>query len=205
MSALMPVWLKGQIYTVGNDDGFSFVCAGSSGFELLLPLSLQQFEASCGAEGTRIFWNFTENITNQHVTLEKSHDGLHYHPFSCRIESKEEGYECLDPAAKSGARYYRLKLEIPDTKVEYSQAIAAVCEPLYNYVHPNPSSGLFTINIPENNVLIYITDITGKLVFQKRLMHTSEQIDITNIKSGLYNMEIRTEKGISTQRIIISK
>lgn len=200
---MIPAWLKGQIYTVGNDDGFSFACGGSSGLELFLPVDLNHFEAVCNHQGTRIYWSFSETSPGQQITLEKSIDGRHYYPCPFRIEFKETGYECIDFTTKSGARYYRLKIELPATEVEYSHSIAAICEPAIHHIHPNPSSGLFTINIPEQNALIHIADVAGKPVFKKRLIHTSEQINITDMKSGLYNVEIHTENGILTQRIII--
>jgi hypothetical protein len=175
MSVLTPIWLKGQIYTVGNEDGFSFVCAGSSGFELLLPASLQSFKADCGQQGTRIYWSFTETNFDNHVTPEKSYDGRHFFSFPCRIESNAAGFECFDRAANIGTRYYRLKI------------------------------GLFTVNTTDFNSKIIISDVAGKQVYDQNINTTTEQINISGMKSGLYNLEIHSEKGTFRQRILIAK
>ena len=205
MSVLTPIWLKGQIYTVGNEDGFSFVCAGSSGFELLLPASLQRFKADCGQQGTGIYWSFTETNFDNHVTPEKSYDGRHFFSFPCRIESNAAGFECFDRAANIGTRYYRLKIALPGAETEYSQTIATICEPAFVYIYPNPSSGLFTVNTTDFNSKIIISDVTGKQVYDQNINTTTEQINISGMKSGLYNLEIHSEKGTFRQRILITK
>jgi hypothetical protein len=60
-------------------------------------------------------------------------------------------------------------------------------------VYPNPSSGLFTIKIPEliGDAYVVVTDINGKLIFKKEIKNSIiEEVDITNFPSGRYNIDV---------------
>jgi hypothetical protein len=66
-------------------------------------------------------------------------------------------------------------------------------------VYPNPSSGLFTIKIPEfiGNANVVVTDINGKLLFSKEIVNSIlEEIDLTLYPSGRYNIDVYPEANV---------
>ena len=67
-------------------------------------------------------------------------------------------------------------------------------------VYPNPANNnLFVNGLTENsNVKIY--DLTGKLIYNKKV--SNNQIDIRNFQSGIYTMKIETAKGIVTKKFV---
>ena len=77
----------------------------------------------------------------------------------------------------------------------------------YFSVKPNPSNGSFTIETP--NIYgageITITDISGKRVYQSawELNATSKAIDLKSFNSGIYFLQLKTERSIRTERIVI--
>ncbi len=66
-------------------------------------------------------------------------------------------------------------------------------------VYPNPSSGLFTVEIPGTNnkrVAVEILDITGKIVYRNDFSVNGilkETIDLQHLNKGMYFLRIREE------------
>ena len=73
-------------------------------------------------------------------------------------------------------------------------------------IYPNPSNGIFTINNEQliiNNLTI--TNITGKIIYNSQFSTFNSQfsIDISNQPAGIYFINIKTETGIYTEKLII--
>ena len=69
-------------------------------------------------------------------------------------------------------------------------------------IYPNPTNGLLNINTNENINSISIYNIIGKQVLNTI---DKETINISSLEDGIYFIDITTEKGIYTQRIILAK
>lgn len=74
---------------------------------------------------------------------------------------------------------------------------------LFNYsLYPNPNKGNFSINSLQSGSL-EIYDILGQLVFSKKEVNTTNQIE-TNLKKGIYLVKITNEDGKTvTQKMVI--
>jgi hypothetical protein len=72
-------------------------------------------------------------------------------------------------------------------------------------VYPNPSNGLFTIELGEysGNATINCTDLNGKVIYNSNITTNSAVIDLTTLKMGTYLLNISTEQHSSVQRISI--
>ncbi len=77
---------------------------------------------------------------------------------------------------------------------------------------PNPSNGSLTLRLDALNAEIAtlkITDLTGKVIFTKELKNlatkSEEQLELVNISSGVYIVQVQTEKGVYQQKITIVK
>ena len=74
-------------------------------------------------------------------------------------------------------------------------------------IFPNPSqTGIFTINSSTenlNNSVLNVYDITGKLIVSEKL--ENNKINLSNLASGIYSVEVKTEKGSVKERIVICK
>ncbi|HMU04646.1 MAG TPA: T9SS type A sorting domain-containing protein, partial [Saprospiraceae bacterium] len=60
-------------------------------------------------------------------------------------------------------------------------------------VYPNPSTGLFTIKIPESidRANLVVSNINGQIIYKKEIRHSIiEDVDITNYPSGRYNIDV---------------
>ena len=67
-------------------------------------------------------------------------------------------------------------------------------------IYPNPASETFMLNVTANNVSIY--DITGKLIKQFN-SESNTNYDVSDLSPALYFVRIETEKGTSTQRLVV--
>lgn len=71
-------------------------------------------------------------------------------------------------------------------------------------IFPNPSNGIITIN-SENTLNLTITDITGKVVFSKNNVTNNENINLSNLQTGIYLAKMVTETGVEeTKKIILN-
>ena len=97
-----------------------------------------------------------------------------------------------------------------DVSVSTPEAIKSVADFGVN-VYPNPTTGIFTINLKESarplRVLesvsnLQITDITGKTIKQLSIDSYQLSIDLTNQPAGIYFVKIQTESNIIIKKII---
>lgn len=76
-------------------------------------------------------------------------------------------------------------------------------------IYPNPSNGLFTVtssNELENDATINVVDLNGRVVFTKDIKNASrlnETIDVQNLTSGLYLLQIQSGSSNTVKKIII--
>jgi hypothetical protein len=78
-------------------------------------------------------------------------------------------------------------------------------------VYPNPSSGIFNLEIlnsRNNTYIVKIYDIIGSVVYLKNIKSNDnimEQIDITNKSKGIYLLSVESDKGSVLCKRIITK
>lgn len=85
------------------------------------------------------------------------------------------------------------------------------CDPTSKYemimenisIFPNPADNNIFINTPFDVFDYSIYSITGKQIINEKAVSYSKNININNIESGIYLLEIRTESGKYTKKIII--
>lgn len=74
-------------------------------------------------------------------------------------------------------------------------------------IHPNPTSGIITINnlpLSDNNSQLTITDITGKILKEFPLKGSQITIDLSNFNTGIYLFKVETANGVITKKIILN-
>ncbi len=73
-------------------------------------------------------------------------------------------------------------------------------------IYPNPSNGIFIIeNSLKNETLeIEITNLTGKTIYNSEVKNIiNSEIDLSNQAKGVYFINIKTENGIFTDKLIV--
>ncbi|MEZ4879642.1 MAG: T9SS type A sorting domain-containing protein [Chitinophagales bacterium] len=77
-------------------------------------------------------------------------------------------------------------------------------------ISPNPSSGLFTLNIQSATTLpitVYMFDITGKIIFEEYLGNYNgsyiKSYDKTDLAKGTYLIQVRQGQQVRSKKIIL--
>jgi hypothetical protein len=92
-----------------------------------------------------------------------------------------------------------------------SQVIVSVCTGIQNAdvihsteIFPNPSSGIFTVHSTAVNGEIEIYDVLGKRIFAAGFTNSIMVIDLSEKSDGIYFVNVKTEAGSFSQKIIIN-
>lgn len=69
-------------------------------------------------------------------------------------------------------------------------------------LNPNPTDGIVLIRANENILEILVTDINGNKIYSTSNKERFESIDLTNYKRGIYFVNIFTETGLYTEKVV---
>ena len=76
-------------------------------------------------------------------------------------------------------------------------------DPLSISIFPNPTQGIININSEEKIESITIYDALGKMVFSESNFDLGSRVDVSELNNGTYIIEVQTEDGITSSRLII--
>jgi hypothetical protein len=73
-------------------------------------------------------------------------------------------------------------------------------------IFPNPARDNFKVsNLGDQSVGIRMFDLSGRLVSEQEGIYTSEEVNITNLVSGIYFVQIKTGTAIFVRKLLIRK
>ena len=76
-------------------------------------------------------------------------------------------------------------------------------------VYPNPSNGLFTLNITteqEENFVLSVRDVQGKLIYEENLTVNGahrDDLDLVGLAKGVYYLQIQNDQATKVEKLII--
>ena len=75
------------------------------------------------------------------------------------------------------------------------------------YIFPNPNSGKFSVQAPDNKQYdIAVCNIHGEVVFEQRQIHSSHNaIELNDVKPGVYFVRLTIDNTTISRKIIINK
>lgn len=82
-----------------------------------------------------------------------------------------------------------------------SAGIKAVGD-LLGSAFPNPTSDVVKLNVPmDGNATVTVTDLSGRTVVKESVsfLNSSAKIDLKNVKSGMYVINVNYENGSKTK------
>ncbi len=222
--AIIPSTKKG-INLVGNarsTEGDLTLNRGQTDFWMVSmapppPALFSRFESYLTAEQKiELTWTTLQEENVAAFVIEKSVDNINWKPFSdvpaTGTSYAVKNYRLVDLNPKLGKNYYRMKYK--DLKeVSYNgPATSYTFLPLgapptirKNVAYPNPSKGGFWVQTPASTYTITVVNVNGLPVDfteQENEDNVSEIILASNLPAGLYFMQIISEEGIESHKLI---
>lgn len=181
-------------------------------FSATLPINLLFFSGIQNNNIVALKWATSSEINNDYFTVERSNDAVNWIPLG-EVDGggnsstvKNYFFNDITPVAGKDANYYRLMQFDFDGKSETFKIIAVDWEkpvPSEMTLSPNPSKGKISVGFNGGDVKISsvkIFNIAGEHFPQPGLDPASP--DISELPSGIYFVQVNSESGTFTKRII---
>jgi hypothetical protein len=76
-------------------------------------------------------------------------------------------------------------------------------------IYPNPTNGIFNMDLKNDVDNIKVINILGKIVYYERITKgaagTTKKIDLSNLVNGLYIVSLTNENGTSNYKVVLNK
>ncbi|MCF8463595.1 MAG: FG-GAP-like repeat-containing protein [Flavobacteriales bacterium] len=115
---------------------------------------------------------------------------FYYYFFDWEVEA--DGFECISERTE-------VVVTIGTVGVEEGELVDVE-------VYPNPTSAILNVTIPvsvEGTVELRMMDVAGNLVFTRTVAGGTNRLDISTLSKGVYVLDMKTESGIFTRRVIV--
>ncbi len=190
--------LNGTIHT-GNNDCED--CTAPTGFA-------GQYAYEDGLDGTLLTWNCS--YTPSKFKVYRSADGVEYDEIAAIDGSLNEFF---DGVGTVGTYYYKVTAYsnvcestpalTPDNEEYVVVEVLAVPENTIDArIYPNPANGNLKLQAESiNEVMVY--NSLGQIVYDFNGMTDVLDINTNNLEAGIYMIEVKTAKGMTTERIVI--
>lgn len=203
-----------QIPMAEDTDCVDFEAATSS-----VPVNLVAFNATALKDYNLISWVTASEINNQYQIVEFSNDGISWDKLD-QIRSQggsdKNSYTVRD-YTPSLITFYRLMTIDYDGYVEIFDPVVLQRDKdlttlAISSVVPNPAQDVVTISLAsanDDNMELYIVDMSGKVLHQLKWnadnSGLSMNINIEEIPSGVYFLNLKSNNDVVTKKLIISK
>jgi len=195
--------------TLGSTDG--------NGKDLVLPINLVSFTASCDGNSVKIDWTTASERNNDYFILEKSYDAINFSEIA-RIAGAGNSIETLnysfvDYENYGSEMFYRLQQVDYDGRYSTSEIIDVKCvdheyEPAVT-IFPNPFRSEITlslVNFGNKPVTVEVFDIIGTLVRTMTIDGTGNAyetvLDFSELSAATYTIRISTVDYVVNKRIV---
>ncbi len=209
-------WIKTEYVNQNNPASFYTVSAEmtASALCIALPIELKSFEATLVEDKVLLNWSTISETDNDYFEIQRSGDGLNW-----TIINKTEGagnsvseikYHATDLYPLQKTSYYRLKQV--DFNGNYSFSSIQKIDYKNDFedlkVYPNPAQNYIVVELEAiNTYQLVVYNSVGKKIQLSNIPLADNQakIDVSNLVSGFYFLEIVKNKGDLKKVVKFSK
>jgi len=179
----------GSVMTATVVSSFSPFTIGSSSALNVLPVTLISFDAAKQGTQTYLNWVVAQETGISVYVVERSNDGNHFisiNTINSTNSAIQHAYTIYDNAPLNGTNYYRLKIVDIAGKITYSDIRLVNFGNQNSFIiYPNPANNEINFQSSAAGVA-YIFNIKGELVKTILVQIGVNNLDISNLSSGVY-------------------
>jgi hypothetical protein len=161
-----------------------------------LPLTWGSFNVRAAGAQAVLNWTTLQESNTDAFIIERSADGVSFSPIgtvrASGNTSKTTAYTFTDASpSQQGYNYYRLQQTDLDGKKSYSQIDVigfGSKSAVFVQTSPNPVRDLLNITVQADNIMIGVTDLSGRTVKQLRLNRGFHQTGTSDLAPGVYQL-----------------
>jgi hypothetical protein len=177
-----------------------------------LPIDLVSFTASFSDGQVQLNWSTAAQINSNYFTVQKSKDAQNWDNLEQVVGDSASGailsYTAEDPHPYSGISFYRLMLTDADGIETYSPIRTIILGNTSSLIsiYPNPASDYIIITFPASGkYAVSLLNSIGQLMNGPLLSNgVSVELQVSNIKSGIYFVHIVHGDLSETEKIVIN-
>ena len=171
-------------------------------------LAVQRINIKASKKGSAAFieWNVANAFDAALYTLEHASGNNIFSAIDTTLTTSNSNYSYTDNHAANGDNYYRIKAMAKDGTTTYSAIVKLSFTDITNNqfaVYPNPARTEITVSTSYSNSLLSITDMSGKILISRNLNNTETQLNIDQLRAGIYMVNLHTAEGNKTTRLIV--
>lgn len=194
-------------WTISGDTPSGLDCSA------VLPVTWVSFTGKRADTQVRLHWATAAEQSNKGFYIARSSDGLHWSDLSF-VASLGTGagvqdYAFTDDRALPGQSYYRLRQEDFDGRQAWSKvvSVSGIGDVRNLQVSPNPVSGdELAISVPvaaREAGILHLFDVQGQLLRSMPLSGETYLLDVSDLATGLYIVEVWSADGRSFQKVAV--
>jgi len=183
--------IKGSGLLNDNNDGTGCLVSSKS-----LPIALQSFTVKEEGDDASVQWTTTMETNNKGFYVERSTDGQNWQDITFVASKAANGnssellnYQYIDEYPQQGYNYYRLKQVDLDGTVTFTDVQSIVFSNTKTRIYPNPANGVLHVQVSASGTYRLI-NTGGAIVLQGSLQSGDNLLNVTDLASGIYFMQI---------------
>jgi hypothetical protein len=175
------------------------------------PVKLMSFNGRNNGTTNELTWITATEQNNKDFSIERSEDSKNWRAIGSQLSKAQNGnsnekltYTFTDKSPNAGMEYYRLKQTDRDGKVTYSTYISVNSNAGLNVkIYPNPATETINISGVTQGDVIRVADITGKVVLEQKAENNLAIINLGNLSTDMYFIQVVSNGNIvHTQKVI---
>ncbi|MCF0056986.1 choice-of-anchor A family protein [Dyadobacter sp. CY356] len=205
--------INGQAVVGGNveqNNGFEFhnLCSTFvTPTTTPLPVTLTSFFVEKEGVQSVLNWATTSETNSDRFEVQYSYDAKNWNLIGTVVSNGDSkslsNYQFVHKDPANGENYYRLKMIDRDATFAYSRVVEISLDlPSSVSVYPNPVVSQATIETPDWSKVkeIFLVNTAGKRI---SMSAASDKIDLSNVSSGIYIIQLKQVNGsVSTAKIV---
>ncbi len=174
-----------------------------------LDIAISNISAQNEAARNRVDWTSATETSGGLYTIQRSADGRNFTDIgTASAKGVAAAYTWWDEQPFNGINYYRVKMDEPGGKSNYTKVVDATVKngnSLNITASPNPVRNSVSITIygtQTGNSYISLTDLTGKELKRVPLSGATESIDLSGLAQGIYMLKYTDDARTETMKIV---